>query len=137
VDWVGWDVYAYSDPGYGHGDFAEMINRRSSRYPNWPGFYNWATQQFPDKPFMLAEWGVWHSSRNPGHMAKFYQSVSRQTPLFPRVKALVYFDTPSDQRNMDSRPNATEVGLAAFRELGARPYFQVRLDGRPAEDACH
>ena len=28
VDWIGLDVYAYSDPGYGHGDFAELLNRK-------------------------------------------------------------------------------------------------------------
>ena len=27
VDWIGLDVYAYSTPGYGHGDFAEVLNR--------------------------------------------------------------------------------------------------------------
>ncbi len=31
VDWVAWDTYAYSDVGrYGHGDFAELMNRTSS-----------------------------------------------------------------------------------------------------------
>jgi hypothetical protein len=127
VDWIAWDTYAYSDPGYGYGDFAEMMNRRSARFPEWPGFYTWATQQFPDKPFMLAEWGVWLSRDNPDHMARFYESVARQTPLFPRVKAMVYFDTPGDQRARDSRPTATEAGLAAYRRLGTYPYFQVRL----------
>jgi glycosyl hydrolase family 26 len=127
VDWIAWDVYAYSDPGFGYGDFAEMMNRRASRYPDWPGFYTWATGQFPDKPFMLAEWGVWHSRRNPHHMARFYDSVARQTPLFPRTKALVYFDTPADQRAMNSRPASTEAGLAAYRRLGSSPYFQVDL----------
>lgn len=133
VDWIAWDTYAYSDPGYGYGDFAEMMNRRSSRYPDWPGFYNWATDQFPGKPFMLAEWGVWHSRRNPGHMARFYDSVARQTPLFPRMKALVYFDTPGDQRARDSRPTATGAGLAAYQRLGGYPYFQVELT--PPESA--
>jgi hypothetical protein len=128
VDWIAWDAYAYSVPGYGHGDFAELMNRRSGQYPQWPGFYTWATGQFPGKPFMLGEWGVWHSGRNPDHMARFFQSVSRQTPLFPRMKALVYFDTPSDQRDQDSRPTVTGAGLAAYRALGEAHYFQVRLD---------
>jgi hypothetical protein len=127
VDWIAWDAYAHSDPGYGHGDFAEMLNRRSSRYPDWPGFYTWATRQFPDKPFMLAEWGVWHSGRNPRHMARFYDSVARQIPLFPRLKALVYFDTPADQRRRASRPGTTEAGLAAYRRLGGHPHLRVAL----------
>jgi hypothetical protein len=129
VDWIAWNSYAYSRPGYGHGDFAEMMNRRSGQYPDWPGFYTWATAQFPDKPFMLGEWGVWHSGRRPGHMARFYESVARQAPLFPRMKALVYFDTAGDQRSRDSRPSRTGAGLAAYRALGAVPHFQVRLVG--------
>jgi hypothetical protein len=127
VDWIAWNTYAYSDPGYGYGGFAEMVNGRSSKYPDWPGFYNWSSEQFPDKPFMLGEWGVWYSEDNPGHMAEFYRSVVEQLPQYPRLKAVVYFDTPADQRGRDSRPTVTEAGLAAFRRLGAHPYFQVRI----------
>nr|BFE76500.1 hypothetical protein GCM10020092_098010 [Actinoplanes digitatis] len=75
VDWIGFDTYAYGDPGYGHGDFAELLNRQSSARPNWPGFYNWATRRHPSKPLMVAEWGVWTSKRNPGHKAEFYREV--------------------------------------------------------------
>jgi len=104
-----------------------MMNRRSTVHREWEGFYNYAAQRFPDKPLMVAEWGVWFSSRNPGHMAEFYESAARQLPLFPRMKAMVYFDTPADQRGRDSRPTATAAGLAAYQRLGARPMFQVDL----------
>jgi hypothetical protein len=131
IDWIAWDAYAYSERGgYGFGDFAEMMNRRSSSKPSWPGFYNWAAEQHPDKPLMVGEWGVWHDDGNPGHRAAFYTSVSRQMPLFPRVKAMVYFDTPGDQRGRDSRVDRTRDGLAAYRELGRERTFQVRV--RPA-----
>jgi hypothetical protein len=125
VDWVAWDAYAYSDPGYGYGDFAEMINRRSSSKPAWPGFYNWAAQNFPDKPLMVGEWGVWYSDSNPGHMADFYDSVAAQIQSFPRIKALVYFDTPSDQRGRDSRVDRTAGSLDAYRRLSQQPTFEV------------
>jgi hypothetical protein len=124
VDWVAWDVYAYSDPGYGYGDFAEMINRRGG---NWPGFYNWAAMKFPDKPLMLGEWGVWYSEKNPGHQAEFFDTVAAQIQSFPRMKALVYFDTPADQRGMDSRVDATPEALAAYRRLGRLSTFDVRI----------
>lgn len=131
VDWIGWDSYAYSDPGFGYGDFGELMNRRDPRYPDWPGFYTWAATTFPDKPFMLSEWGVWHSPDNPGHMAALYDSVARQVPLFPRVRAMVYFETPSDvpHPGQDSRPAATAEGLAAFQRLGAERFFQVGRAG--------
>ncbi|MEV0605087.1 DNRLRE domain-containing protein [Polymorphospora rubra] len=129
VDWIAWDAYAYSDPGYGHGDFAELMNRRSGQHPSWPGFYNWAAARYPDKPLMLSEWGVWHSDRNPGHKAEFYRSVGNQMRLFPRVKAMVYFDTPRNQQGYDSRVDSSPFALVAYRALGRQTQFQV--DVRP------
>ncbi len=125
VDWIGWDTYAYSDPGYGHGDFTELMNRRASNKPDWPGFYSWAAERHPDKPLMVAEWGVWYSEKNPEHKAEFYRNVGRQIGKFPRIKALVGFDTPHNQKGMDSRVDSTPDALQAYRELGRLPVFQV------------
>ena len=50
-----------------------------------------------------------------------------QIRLFPRVKALVYFDTPHDQRGQDSRVAGTASSLRAFVELGRQPEFQVSI----------
>jgi hypothetical protein len=129
VDWIGWDTYAYSDPGYGHGDFAELLNRRSARRPGWPGFYNWAVARHSDKPLMVAEWGVWHSDRNPEHKADFYRMVGEQITRFPRIKALIHFDTPRNQDGRDSRVDSTAGALRAYRRLGALPVFQVEIGG--------
>lgn len=135
IDWIAFDAYAYSERGeYGFGDFAEMLNRRSSSQPSWPGFYDWAAERHPDKPLMLGEWGVWHHATNPGHRADFYGSVAKQMPLFPRIKAMVYFDTPADQRGRDSRVDRTQDGLTAYRDLGQQRTFQVRV--RPAAGAA-
>jgi hypothetical protein len=127
VDWIGFDTYAYSAPGYGHGDFAELVNRRAGGRGRWPGFYNWAAARFPDKPLMVAEWGVWHSRGHSAHKARFYRSVGTQIGRFPRIKALVHFDTPNNQKGWDSRVDSTSDGLAAYRELGALPVFRVAL----------
>jgi hypothetical protein len=134
VDWIGFDTYAYSVPGYGHGDFAELVNRRAGARGRWPGFYNWAAARFRDKPLMVAEWGVWHARGNPAHKARFYRSVGAQIGRFPRIKALVHFDTPSNQKGWDSRVDSTSDGLAAYRELGALPIFRVGLAGDLAGD---
>lgn len=124
VDWVAWDIYAYSDPGYGFGDFAEMMNRDAGDEPGWPGFYNWAARTFPDKPLMLAEWGVWFSGRNPDHHATFFESARLQLELFPRVKAYVYFESP-DAEGRDSRVHNTALGLDAFQRFSDHPAFTV------------
>jgi hypothetical protein len=129
VDWIGFDTYAYSEPGYGHGDFAELMNRRSASRSSWPGFYNWASRRYPGKPLMVAEWGVWHSRKNPDHKADFYRSVGEQIRWFPRLKALVHFDTPANQKGWDSRVDSTSDGLAAYRRLGNLPIFRVAVRG--------
>jgi hypothetical protein len=131
VDWIAWDIYAYSEPGHGFGDFAEMMNRRSDSQPGWPGFYNWAARSFPDKPLMVAEWGVWYSTNNPRHQADFFESARLQLELFPRVKAYVYFETPNAE-GRDSRVHNTPAGLRAFQQFSGHPAFAVTLSRRQA-----
>jgi hypothetical protein len=130
VDWVAWDAYAYSRPGYGFGDFAELMNRRSAKAPAWPGFYNWAAATFPDKPLMVAEWGVWYSADNRDHQPAFFASVAEQISQFPRLKAMVYFDTPANRQGYDSRVDVTPEALVAYRNLGQAGWFQVTVANR-------
>ncbi|HEU4349196.1 MAG TPA: glycosyl hydrolase [Actinoplanes sp.] len=127
VDWIGFDTYAYSDPGYGHGDLAELLNRRMESRPGWPGFYTWAVTRHAGKPLMVAEWGVWSSRRNPGHKAEFYREVGRQIGRFPNIRAMVHFDTPHNQDGRDSRVDSTPEALEAYRRLGSLPVFQVEV----------
>ncbi|MEV0839651.1 hypothetical protein AB0I55_08830 [Actinocatenispora sera] len=205
VDWIALDVYAYSTPGYGYGDFDEMINRggdgsspppaspspsappaspsppsgspsppsaspspsptsgapspsaspspaspspsnaapspsgtASSGLPSasplltgakrregWSGFYNWAAARFPDKPLMIGEWGVWSGS-DAKHKAWFFDNVGTEIARFPRIKALIYFETPDDNGH-DSRVDHPADALPAYRRLGALPIFQVTV----------
>jgi Glycosyl hydrolase family 26 len=130
VDWVGWDAYALSDPGWAYGDFAEMINRTTRVAKGWPGMYEWAARHYGTKPFMIAEWGIFRSKRNPGHQAAVLSTVASQLARFPRIKAMCYFDTPND-RGRDSRVEAHPDTLARYRWLGAQPEFQVNLGPLP------
>jgi hypothetical protein len=127
VDWIGFDTYSYSDPGYGHGDFNELLNRRSASKPSWPGFYNWVRERHPKKPLMIAEWGVWFSKRNPGHMPDFYREVGKQIKDFPGIKAMVHFETPSNHKGQDSSVDSTPAALHEYRKLGKLPVFQVSV----------
>jgi len=121
VDWIGWDPYMSGESsGYHSGDFARMVNRPSG---SWPGFYTWVTRTFPDKPIMLAEWGVYEDLSNPQGKAAFFDSVARQISSYPRFKALLYFDTPKDQNGRDSSIDSSPVSLAAFQRLGRNPAF--------------
>ena len=132
VDWIGFDTYAYSDPGYGHGNFAEIFNRRLEGKRAWPGFYNWAVARHPSKPLMLAEWGVWSSKRNTRYKADFYRRLGSDIRRFPRIRAMVQFETPSNQKGQDSSVDSTPAALRAYRDLGRLPIFQVRVTPRRA-----
>lgn len=87
VDWIAQDPYAYnlSDTP----DLASLVNRPSG---SWPGFYNWAAQEFPSKPQMLAEWGVAIDPANPEPSAAFFTSAAQQLAQFPKLRALVYWN---------------------------------------------
>jgi Glycosyl hydrolase family 26 len=124
VDWIGLDTYAYSDPGYGHGNFAEVFNRRIN---GWPGFYNWAVTRHGRKPLMIAEWGVWSSRKNTAYKADFYRRLGSELRRFPRIKAMVQFETPHNQKGQDSSVDSTPAALQAYRRLGKLPMFQVAV----------
>jgi hypothetical protein len=47
----------------------------------------------------------------------------------PQIKAIVYFDTKSDDEgDRDISVDSTPAGLAAFRTLAADPLFHVDLN---------
>ncbi|GIM92788.1 glycosyl hydrolase [Paractinoplanes toevensis] len=127
VDWIGFDTYAYSDPGYGHGDFAEIFNRRIEGQRDWPGFYNWALSEHPGKPLMIAEWGVWSSRRNTAYKVDFYRQLGAELRRFPKIRAMVQFETPHNQKGQDSSVDSTPAALQAYQKLGKLPIFQVAV----------
>ncbi len=127
VDWIGFDTYAYSDPGYGHGDFAEIFNRRIEGKRSWPGFYTWALTRHPGKPLMIAEWGVWSSKRYTGYKVDFYKELGDEIRRFPKIRAMVQFETPHNQKGQDSSVDSTPAALQAYRKLGRLPIFQVAV----------
>lgn len=87
VDWIAQDPYAFNleqTP-----DLASLINRPNG---SWPGFYNWAATQYPDKPQMLAEWGVAILSNNPAPSVDFFVRASQQLSDYPNLRALIYWN---------------------------------------------
>jgi hypothetical protein len=129
VDWIGFDTYAYSDPGYGHGDFAEIFNRKIevAGKRSWPGFYTWALTRHPGKPLMIAEWGVWSSRRNTTYKVDFYRELGDEIRHFPKIRAMIQFETPHNQKGQDSSVDSTPAALQAYRKLGKLPIFQVAV----------
>jgi hypothetical protein len=53
VDWIGWDPYSQSTNKVLDG----LVNLTFQGPVGYPGFYDWAVAEFPDKPLMLCEFG--------------------------------------------------------------------------------
>jgi beta-mannanase len=115
VDWVAADPYACVRVD-NCGDFAGLVNRRYGSSSSWPGFYKWSTTNHASKPIMIAEWGVFEHTSDPSKKAAFFRSVMSELGNFPKIKALVYFDSPHASRG-DTRVTSSPVSLAAFRQL--------------------
>jgi hypothetical protein len=126
VDWVAMDPYADDRVR----DFEGLVNKKRSEYPDWPGFYRWMQWRFPGKPIMVAEWGVFERSYDPGFKQRFYASVRARIKHYPQIKALVYFDSPSAPRG-DTRFDTAPEAARAFTRLARDPYFRATAVPRP------
>jgi hypothetical protein len=117
VDWIAWDPYASGQKsGWLSGDFAKLVNRTDGLA--FPGFYTWATIVHPDKPIMLAEWGIFEDLTNPTGKSRFFESTAAQIAQYPKFKALLYFDVTVDPHgNGDTSLDSSKISLDAFRVL--------------------
>lgn len=115
VDWIAEDPYACVRAGK-CGDFAGMVNRKYGAKSPWPGFYTWATTKHPSKPIMVAEWGAFEHSETPNDKPAFFKSAMSELANFPKIKAVVYFDSPHAPRG-DTQVNSSPSALSAFRQL--------------------
>jgi glycosyl hydrolase family 26 len=123
VDWLGYDPYASAQPGAHGGDVADMVNRRAPNlYANWPGFYAWAEREVPGKPIALGEWGIAEWSGAPNGKADFLRSVPTNIAKFPRIKAMLYFDSAKAHVG-DTRPDSSAASLAGFKTMLRSAYF--------------
>ena len=135
VDWIGFDTYAYSDPGYGHGDFAEVLNRRSGGKRSWPGFYNWAVTPASRQAADDRRVGRLVVQAEHPLQGRLLPRAGLQLRHFPKIRAMVQFETPHNQKGQDSSVDSTPAALQAYRNLGHLPIFQVAVTpwGRSVE----
>ncbi len=117
VDWISFDPYAPDRI-----ETMEKLVNRTLGYESWPGFYDWAAENFPDKPLMVSEWGAFTDSADPRHKAKLFRDIREHIREYPRIKAMIYFSSP-DAPKGDTTVDDSEASLGAFRELGNMPYL--------------
>ena len=122
VDWIAYDPYIFGSGQY-WGGVTDLVNRRFSNYPSWPGFYTWATTFAPGKPLMLGEWGVAERAGSPSAKANVFTGVGQQMSRWPQVKALVYWNSSANHTVGATRVDSSAAALAAYRKAGMLPYF--------------
>jgi hypothetical protein len=127
VDWIALDSYVSAQPGGFHnGDFTYLVNRTTDA-TRFPGYYTWVTAQHPNKPFMVAEWGVFEYAADPTRKAAIYAKVLDELKALPAIKGLLYFDAPNPPVGGDTRVDSSPQALTEFRKIAADPIFNVKL----------
>ncbi|GAA5023150.1 hypothetical protein [Actinopolymorpha pittospori] len=122
VDWIAYDPYIFGSGAY-RGGIEDLFNRTFPEYPNWPGFYTWATNFAPGKPLMLGEWGVAEQPGNPAAKAALFTQLGEQTRYWPAIKALVYWNSSVGRTVGVTRVDTSAASLTAYRRTGMLPYF--------------
>jgi hypothetical protein len=117
VDWLAEDPFILDAHGW-DGSFARALNRTDKSQPGWPGFYKWAHRRHPDKPIMLAEWGV-DQALGSEAKAAVISGVPAALIRFPQVKALVYWNADAVHPVGTTRVDSSPLALRAFQIVGA------------------
>jgi hypothetical protein len=104
----------------------DLLHRRPTG--GGTSWYDWAATVHPDKPVMVAEWGMYHRVAYPTDKAPAFQTVVPVVKAHPQIKAVVYFDTASDNEgDRNIAVNSTPSSLTAFRAIAADPMFNVTI----------
>lgn len=121
IDWVGVSAYGAlvnTDPWR---SFRSVMGH----------VYSELTSSFPDKPLMLAEWGV-NEGRSTSDKMHWYASALRKLQTtYPKVRmAIVYHGTweNSDGTLSDLRIHSSPEALGVYREGISSDYFVGRVD---------
>lgn len=118
VDWIGFDPYVFPHPGWDQA-FPAALDRTAGGAPGWPGFYTWATDTHPDKPLMLAEWGI-SQEFDDAVVLDHLDSVRRTLRTHTALKALVYWDVGAHDAVGRTRMTG-DLRRRAFAELATSP----------------
>lgn len=125
VDWIGQDPYAFGPAKnkVWRSDFPGLVDRTNPG-SGWQGLYSWAATNHPEKPMVLAEWGVDETVDDAGYKPAFFSNVAPDLARYPNIKALVYWNAgpfdPVGTTRLDSSPQS----LAAARAMVQEPILR-------------
>jgi hypothetical protein len=118
VDWIGYDPYATPSLNGQTGGFSWLMNEHWG--DQFGGMYHWITKNHPNKPIMLAEWGIGEKPGDPSYKADVFRSIPSHLTDYPALKALVYFDKPQADVAGDVQVDTSPTSLTAYRSMLAQ-----------------
>jgi len=123
VDWLALSVYG-----------KQTANEEDDKWCGFEKLLQWPYQQIskldPQKPIMLAEWGV-AESHVPGEDKAGWiaEGFSEMSTLYPRLKAAVFWHerwANADGSYSNLRANSSRASLKAYRDGVANPFWLGR-----------
>jgi beta-mannanase len=115
VDWLGMSAYGKQYPGPGWTNFSDVL----------PKPYEELMKLDPDKPFILAEWGIGEFPKEGNKAAYIEEAMRRMETEFPRLKAAVFWHERwqnGDLSYSNLRVNSSLEALEAYKK-GVRSSF--------------
>jgi hypothetical protein len=131
VDWLGLSAYGKQYPGEDSWTPFEIV---------LPKYYKEICELDPNKPFILAEWGVGEFPRSGSKAAFITEALSRMAKQFPRLKAMVFWNERwqnDDLSYSNLRVNSSMESLEAYRKGIADPFWLSRCVFRQKRPAHH
>ena len=125
VDWIAADIYGCVSSNVCHNFAGSSLNQRFSRHAPWPGFYRWSVRHHPHKPIMLSEWAAFANVPEADRV-KYLATVRHQLHRFPRLKALVYWDSNKSSRG-DPHLAAGSAASAVVARLSRAYRFRQQV----------
>ena len=128
VDWLGYSVYGEQFQDEEWCPFIPLLD--------WP--YREICALDPDKPIMLAEWGVGEFSKKGSKPDFIRDALGSIQERYPRIKAAVFWherwQNPSGNYS-NLRANSSPESLAAYRHGIANPFWLDKPQMAPANTA--
>jgi hypothetical protein len=117
VDWVGYDPYNFFSCHHAPWQsFAQTIGP----------FYRWLAAQRFEKPIMLAEYGTSADPADPGLEAAWYRGIVPALHAYPRIKALILWNSATAQCNV-MLSSTSASARTAYRQTGLDFYLRQQL----------
>lgn len=127
VDWIGASVYGMQFAWQGWGQF----------HHNFDESYQQLCDLHPDKPVVVAEWGVGEFPKKGNKAEWLTRAFSDFKQRYPRVRVAVYWNERwqnQDESYSNLRVYSSPEALQAYRQGVADPYWLDRPQYRPSSE---